>query len=110
MTPKSLHELALIVEMNYGQTSPSKAGGQVDSVNSKYSYRKGQMLAPGIGGRVNEIPQTVSPIECEETDPVIAKITELEKEADKHGQQNTLQTLLTLKKFITDLNKSESEQ
>ncbi len=110
MTPKSLHELALIVEMNYGQTSPSKAGGQVDSVNGKHSYKKGHMLAPGIGGRVNEIPQTVTPIECEETDPVIAKIVELEKEADKHGQQNTLQALLTLKEFIKDLNGGEDEQ
>lgn len=107
MTPKSLHELALIVEMNYGQTSPSKAGGQVDSVNGKHSYNKGHMLAPGIGGRVNEIPQTVSPIECEETDPVIAKITELQNEAEKWGQENTIQALLTLKEFIKDLNQQD---
>ncbi len=108
MTPKSLHEMAQIVEENYLQQTTKMADGQRAAETGRYSYRKGAFTAPG--GSVNQyqqnsIPTTTSPVECEEidSDPVMMKLNELMKQAEDDEMVYAIHQLGTLKEFIKGL-------
>lgn len=104
---ESFNELGLIYESFF---VAQKAGGQKDSVDSSTSYKKGTFSTPQgsvnqfranmtlVGGPVGSDEEAPEP----ESDPIILKIEELQKEAEEHGQDFALLQLIELKKFIEE--------
>ena len=108
MNARSFNELALIAEQTISPSSPNMAGGQNKTTDSKYSYKKGTFTKPG--GAVNQyqmgtVPQTTSPIECEEVDsnPVLMKIEELLETAVNDEMTYAIHQLAELKEFVKGL-------
>lgn len=92
-------ELGLIYEAYFAK----KAGGQSDVQQGEPSLRKGYMQPGGVNPHaLNVIPQTTSPIESEETSPLMDKIDALIKEAESDGMDYAFLQLKSLKKFIEE--------
>ena len=82
-----------------------KAGGQSDLAQGSPSYDKNSFSPNGSinpWAANNGLPQTTSPIESEETSPLMDKIDALIKEAESDGMDYAFLQLKSLKKFIEE--------